>query len=264
LPPEAILSAWISAQQPIPCYRLRATAPSTSGKPKIVVHGAAMTAVDACETSRAEAWKINVGATALLAGLCAASHARLVYVSTDYVFDGRLGGYRESDGLSPLGVYAQTKAAGELAARTICENTVVTRTSVPFGPYAHVKKDFVRWLREELQANKRVSIVRDQVSNPTYAPDLARMIVRLAISEFKGIVHTAGATSLSRLDFAQRIAREFKLDESLIDAIDTSNLKQAAPRPLNAGMSVQLAFELGLEPLAVEQALHHLRARLEL
>lgn len=232
-------------------------------KPRIVIHGAAMTAVDACETERSAAWAVNVDATAHIARLCQQHGARLVYVSTDYVFDGKRGQYTEDDGLSPLGVYAVTKAAGELAARSLCRDHVVARTAVPFGPFAHVKKDFVRWLRDELTAGRPVRIVRDQISNPTYAPDLARMLVQLCDGSFQGTVHTCGATSLDRFELAQRIARTFALRADLMTPILTSDLKQAAPRPLDAGMSVARANSLGLQPLSIDEALLKLRKRLE-
>jgi dTDP-4-dehydrorhamnose reductase len=176
-------------------------------------------------------------------------------VSTDYVFDGRSGPYHEGSPLSPLGVYAVTKATGELAVRTLAKDWAIARTSVPFGPFAHVKKDFVRWLRDELTAKKPVRIVTDQISNPTYAPDLARMIVQIAETDFSGILHTTGATALSRLDFAREIAQAFGLDAALITAIQTRDLQQASPRPLDATMCVDKAKQLGFLPKTIGEAL---------
>src|SRR5262249_28961101 len=159
----------------------------------------------------------------------------------------------ESSGIRPRGVYAMTKAAGELAVQSLCDDFVVARTSVPYGPFPHVKKDFVRWLRDELAAKRPVRIVSDQISNPTWILDLARMIVELVARAFRGVVHTGGATQTSRLDFARLIARVFALDASLIQPIVTADLKQAAPRPLDASLSLELADKLGLNPMSLEQ-----------
>jgi dTDP-4-dehydrorhamnose reductase len=232
-------------------------------RPRVIVHGAAMTAVDLCETEREKAWRINVEATATLANAATATAAKIVYVSTDYVFDGRSGPYGEASPLSPLGVYAATKAAGELAVRTQAKDWAIARTSVPFGPFSHVKKDFVRWLRDELAASKPVRIVTDQISNPTYAPDLARMIAQIVDTDFRGVLHTSGATSVSRFDFGVEIARVFGLDASLIAPIRTSELQQAAPRPLAAAMCVDKAEQLGFSPKSITEALQVLQADLQ-
>ncbi len=209
----------------------------TRVQPSAVIHTAAMTAVDACETERTMAWATNVEATAHLARACERVGARLIHVSTDYVFDGRTGGYNEDSPLSPLGVYAQTKAAAELAVRTLCTRFVIARTAVPFGPYPVPRKDFVRWLRDELVARRPVRIVTDQISSPTYTPDLARMLISLCEATAVGVAHTCGATSLSRYDFACLVCRELGLDETLIQPIVTADLQQRAPRPRDASLA---------------------------
>jgi dTDP-4-dehydrorhamnose reductase len=228
-------------------------------RPRVVIHGAAMTAVDLCESEREQAYRVNVEATATMARAANLVSAKLIYVSTDYVFDGATGGYGEGSPLSPLGVYAVTKAQGELVVRTLAKDYAITRTAVPYGPFSHVKKDFVRWLREELAAKRPVRIVTDQVSNPTYAPDLARMLHQVAETRFSGVLHLAGATSVSRFDFAQAIAKAFLLDAALIQPIRTRDLQQAAPRPLDASLTVEKAAQLGFQPLALDAALRALK-----
>ncbi|MCC6805872.1 MAG: SDR family oxidoreductase [Deltaproteobacteria bacterium] len=228
--------------------------------PRVIMHGAAMTNVDGCEAQREAAWRVNVEATAHLAALSETLGAHLIYVSTDYVFDGRSGSYDETSLLSPLGIYALTKAAGELSVRTHASQWAICRTSVPFGPFTHVKKDFVRWLRDELTAKKPVRIVTDQISNPTYAPDLARMLVQVADTGYTGVLHTAGATSLSRFELATTIAKTFGLDAALIQPIKTADLRQASPRPLDGSLSVHKARSLGFQPKTIDEALAILKA----
>ena len=231
-------------------------------KPAAILHCAAMTAVDRCESEGALAWATNVVPTLQLAEWCAATGARFVYVyvSTDYVFGGTPGPHRESDGIEPLSVYAKTKAAGELAALSVNRASVIARTAIPFGNMAHVKKDFVRWLVGELQARRPVKASSDQLSCPTYVDDLARTLLLLADSTFGGVVHTAGRTGLSRFDFAQLIARVWELDASLIAPWVTSDLRQTAPRPLDARLDVSLALSLGAPLHTLEKGLVAVRA----
>ncbi len=228
--------------------------------PTAIIHCAAMTAVDKCESEGALAWATNADATLQLAGWAAKNDTRFLYVSTDYVFSGRQGPYREGDGIGPLGVYAKTKAAGELAALSVHPRAIIARTSIPFGNLAHVKKDFVRWLTSELQDKRPVRIVTDQLSCPTLVDDLAKSLLLLLDSSFSGVVHTAGRTGLSRFDFAQLIARVRGLDASLISPVTTADLKQPAARPLDARLDVALALSLGCPLRELEPALRALPA----
>jgi len=231
-------------------------------RPTVIVHAGAFTHVDRAESQRAEAWDVNVAATESLARFCQTEGSRFIFVSTDYVFDGQEGKYSEESPINPRGVYAVTKAAGELATQAATENHLIVRTAVPYGPWPLPKKDFVRWLRGELTERRRVRIVTDQISNPTWVPDLARMLLTLIQlhQEERGTLHLAGTDSLSRFDFAMQIADAFGLDASLIEPIATIELRQAAPRPLNASLNVNRAKALGLEPLGVGDPLKQLVA----
>ena len=207
--------------------------------PDAVIHAAALTNVDACERERDLAQAINTDGAANVADTCAARGIRLVHLSTEYVFDGTAGPYRESDPVHPLGWYAKTKEAGERAVMATAGNWAVARTTIIYGYASHRRPDFVRWLIGHLREGKRASIVHDQIGSPTLADNLAQMVVALAQSDVQGIYNTVGADVLSRLDFAQQIARAFDLDASLIDPISTAELGQAAPRPLKAGLLME-------------------------
>jgi dTDP-4-dehydrorhamnose reductase len=204
--------------------------------PEAVIHAGAFTNVDAAERDRDAAQATNATGTGNLARACAARGIRLVYLSTEYVFDGTAGPYRETDPVNPRGWYAQTKEAGERAVMAAGGNWAIGRTTVVYGYAAHVRANFVLWLLGQLKSGQRVRIVDDQIGSPTLADNLAEMVIALASSDAGGIFNTAGADVLSRLDFSKQIADTFGLDASLIDPTTTAALRQAAPRPLKAGL----------------------------
>ena len=207
-------------------------------RPDAVIHAGAFTNVDAAERDQDTALAINAAGTANLAQACAERDIRLVYVSTEYVFDGTAGPYRETDDVHPLGWYAKTKEAGEQAVMVSGGNWAIGRTTVVYGYARHVRANFVLWLVGKLKAGERVNIVDDQIGSPTLAENLAQMLLALAGSDVSGVFHTAGSEVVSRLEFSRQIAETFGLDASLIDPITTAQLGQAAPRPLKAGLLV--------------------------
>jgi len=207
-----------------------------AARPDAVIHAAALTNVDACERERELASAINTDGAANVARACAARDIRLVHLSTEYVFDGQAGPYRETDPVHPLGWYAQTKEAGERAVMAAGGRWTIARTTIIYGYAAHRRPDFVRWLIGRLRDGQRAPIVHDQIGSPTLADNLAEMVLALARSDVGGVFNTVGADVLSRLDFARQVAAVFDLDASLIDPITTAELDQPAPRPLKAGL----------------------------
>jgi dTDP-4-dehydrorhamnose reductase len=205
-------------------------------RPDAVVHAGAYTNVDGAEREREAAWASNAEATGILARASAARGIRLVYLSSEYVFDGTAGPYRETDSVNPQGWYAQTKLAGEQAVSAAGGSWAIARTTVVYGYAPHVRSNFVLWLMGELRAGRRVRIVEDQVGSPTLAENLAEMVLELAHSRENDVFNTAGSDVISRLDFSRQIAATFDLDAGLIDPVTTAELAQAAPRPLRAGL----------------------------
>ncbi|MCC6179145.1 MAG: dTDP-4-dehydrorhamnose reductase [Chloroflexi bacterium] len=204
--------------------------------PDAVIHTAALTDVDGCERERDAAEAINAGGAGNVARGCAERGIRLVHLSTEYVFDGAAGPYREDDPINPLGWYARTKAEGEQAVRAAGGSWAIARTTVLYGYAPHVRANFVLWLVGKLRAGERVRIVEDQIGSPTLADNLADMTLALARTNAVGVFNTVGADVLSRYEFARRIAAAFDLDASLIEPIPTASLNQLAPRPLRAGL----------------------------
>lgn len=216
----------------------RVTAVIAAAAPDVVVHTAALTDVDGCERAPDRARAINVEGTANVADACARAGARLVQLSTEYVFDGRAGPYEEGDPPNPLGVYARTKLESERVVAARCADWAVARTTVLYGYAPNVRPNFVLWLLDQLARGQRVRVVADQIGSPTLANNLAEMVLALAMGGSQGVYHTVGRSRLDRYRFARLAAEVFGLDANLIDPVTTAELNQPAPRPLGAGLSV--------------------------
>ena len=238
-------------------------------RPGFVLHAAAMTNVDACEYERERAYAINVACTDSIAHACAIVNARLVYVSTDYVFDGsdeQPGPYTEYAPVHPLNYYGLTKLQGEQAVQKRCEGSTgwaICRSTVIYGQTSGTRMNFVLWLIRELRAGHTVYVVKDQLSTPTLADHLASMLIAVGLRGKNGIYHTAGADYLDRLSFAQHVADVFALDASLLQPITTADLQQAALRPLRGGLLCnRIKTELGIQPLPIHSGIDIVRSQL--
>ncbi len=235
--------------------------------PNAVVHCAAESKVEACEADRAAAWAVNVDATALLARLCHQHGARLVFLSTDFLFDGAAGPYAESDRPAPLNHYGRTKLAAENALRTSkLRRWAVVRTSLVFGAGEGVRRlNLATLVARELAAGRPFDAATDQLRTPTYAPDLAEGLGRIVRFGKDGVFHLAGREALSAYDFARRAAEAFGLDAGLVRPTTTAELHPDATRPLRAGLVILRAeAELGFRPRPLDAALADLAARLGL
>ncbi len=235
----------------------------SSFHPDVMLNAAAVTNVDWCEEHREEAWKVNVSGVENLVEAARKVGAPLIHVSTDYVFDGKHGPYREDDRPNPISYYGKTKLAAENAIRIGEIHYAIVRTIVLYGHGMNVKKNFALWVLESLTAQKPIRCVDDQISNPTYVSDLALAMVRIMERNKSGIYHVCGSERVSRYEFAQRIADVFKLDKALIERVRTADLHQPAARPLVTGfITTKAEEELGLSPLNITQGLSMLKQEL--
>jgi dTDP-4-dehydrorhamnose reductase len=231
--------------------------------PNFIMNAAAFTDVDGSETQRETCWRINVTGVENLIYAAQKVQARLIHVSTDYVFDGKSGPYCEDDRPNPLGFYARSKFAGENALINSEASYAIARTMVLYGTGYEIRPNFVRWLIEQLRNGKSVRIADDQFGNPTLASELAQALRVLAESGRKGVYHISGSELIDRYHFAVKIAETFELEARLIQPIKTQDLKQASLRPLCSGFDISKAVaELGIAMSGVVGGLQKFKAEL--
>jgi dTDP-4-dehydrorhamnose reductase len=209
-------------------------------QPEAVVHTAALANVDYCETHPEEAWEVNVAATETLAQAIAGLDCKLVYISTDYVFDGVVGMYTEDDEPNPLNHYAYTKLKGEEVVAGCTTDHLIIRTSI-YGWNIQDKFSFAEWILDRLARGQRVPIVSDQYFTPILVNHLARAIFDMLESGAGGLYHVAGVERCSKLSFARTIARVFGCDPQFLDPVTTASLALKAARPLDPSLDVSKA-----------------------
>jgi len=224
-------------------------------KPDRIIHLAAMTGVDLCETEQELATQINTKATEILAKQAAKQNIFFLYVSTDYVFDGINGMKKEDDTPNPLGFYGQSKLEGEFTLNKLASSWCIARTSTPFGIH-HKKKSFPLWVKENLESKKEIPILVDQFTSPTYVPNLSKMLIEIATRQITGIIHLAGATRISRYNLAELVADKLSLDKKLLISTKIDEMDWKAQRPKDSSLDVSLATEiLNEKPQKIEQSL---------
>lgn len=238
-------------------------------RPDVCVLSAAMTNVERCEDEPARAEAVNARAPAAVATACREVGARTVHLSTEYVFSGTAGPYREEDPPQPVSVYGRTKLEGEQAVLAADPRNLAVRTTVVFS-HDPAGMNFVMQLRAKLTAGERMRVPADQVSSPTYAPDLAAALADLcarpALSLPPGtpapqVLNVVGPDVLDRFAFAVRAARALGLPETLLEPVATAALGQKAPRPLRAGLTVERLASLGIRLRGVDAAMADVAAR---
>jgi len=229
-------------------------------KPDVIVNTAAMTNVDLCEVEKETAWKVNAEGAKNIAEACSKSGAFLVQVSTGYVFDGEKGSYDEGEEPNPIGYYGYTKLKGEQFVESNIDEWCIARTDVIFGWGRPNRPNFATWVIENLEKKAIIKTVTDQYNSPTLNTNLAEMIVEVAERKTKGILNLAGASRISRLDFAKKISETFNLDEKLIYPVKTEELNWKAKRPKDSSLNVSKAQRLLLhKPLSIDEALKTLK-----
>jgi len=229
-------------------------------RPNAVIHAAAETNVDKCETQKEHAWNVNVKGTRNVAEACDEVGAKLVHISTDYVFDGEKGHYKEEDNPNPISYYGLTKLEGERQVVAHCRNYAILRTSVLYGWHPW-KQNFATWVISQLRQNKEISVVEDHYNTPTLADNLAEMIPEVLQRGLKGLYHASGSERISRYEFAKKIAESFQLDSSLIKPAKMSQLLAwIAKRPRDSSLSTdKIRKQLRTRPLNITEGLERMK-----
>lgn len=232
-------------------------------RPDLIVDTAALHDVDRCEEDRERAWQVNAAATAALASAAHAHGGRYLFVSTDFVFDGARGRYRESDTPAPVNYYGVTKVAGEKGTLDADANNQVVRPSVIYG-WDSTRMNFATWLLTSLRDRKEVRIVTDWYGSPTWADDLARAVLRLLKVPAGGAFHLAGPDRLSRYEFALRLAKAFRLEANLIKPVTAAEFARKAARPMDSSLVNVRAAEHGIHGTSVEEGLKQMHSQQDL
>jgi dTDP-4-dehydrorhamnose reductase len=232
-------------------------------KPDVVVHAATLTDVDKCELNKELAWKVNVEGTKNIVEAAKTTGSFLIYISTDYVFSGDTGRYKETDLPNPINYYGVTKLKAEEIVKTQKEY-FIARPSVMYGSTpAAGKVNFALWIIENLRKGEHVKIVTDQWNTPTLNSNLAEMTLEVVERKLTGIYHLCGATRLSRFEFAEQIADVFGLDSGLIDKVLSSQFTLSAKRPMDSSLDTSKAQQtLQHKPLEMDMALKQLKLEL--
>jgi len=224
-------------------------------KPDIIIHLGAMTDVELCETEKELASKINTNATEILALESEKQNAFFVYMSTDYVFDGKAGMKKEEDEPNPINFYGKSKLDGEKVFKKITTPNIIVRTSTPFG--MHSKKiSFPIWIKKNLELKKEMSVLIDQYTSPSYIPNISKMIIEIVERKITGIIHLAGDTKISRYDFAIHIAKAINMNQQFLKPTKMMQMNWKAQRPIDSSLDVTKAKKiLEHKPEKIEKSL---------
>src|SRR5262245_45926516 len=204
-------------------------------RPEVVIHCAARPSVDWCELNPDEARSINLSPVKLLAEKCARLGVKVVFLSTDYVFDGASGPYTETDETNPINVYGRLKLEAEQAITSWTDDYLIVRTTNVYG-FDPESKNFLMALLPKLARGERVRVAIDQFGNPTMVKDLCSVVKELISRECVGTFHVAGPDLVNRAEWLRKAASAFGFHPGLVTGAVTGDLDQPAPRPKRSGL----------------------------
>lgn len=211
----------------------------SSYHPEVIIHCAAYTAVDAAETDTDGAYKVNAVGTRNVVVAAEKVGAKLIYISTDYVFDGQsTTPYQEYDDTNPQSVYGKSKRAGEWLVQSLCSRWFVVRTSWVYGLHGN---NFVKTMLKLGQEKPKLQVVHDQKGSPTYTVDLALFLIELMGTEMYGVYHASNRGECTWYEFTQAIFEEAQTVvgvsiQAELEPCTTENFPRPAPRPVNSVM----------------------------
>ena len=206
----------------------------TNYMPDAIIHCAAYTAVDKAEDEPELCYKVNYEATKNIVEICKEINAKLLYISTDYVFDGTKDGFYEvDDETNPINIYGKSKLLGEKAVQKILKKYFIVRISWVFGEHGN---NFVKTMLRLGKEHKEINVVSDQYGSPTYTADLAKLLVEMIKTEKYGIYHATNEGVCSWAEFAEEIFKIAKMDVN-VNYITTAEYRTRAKRPLNSKLS---------------------------
>lgn len=225
--------------------------------PDTVINTAAMTNVDACESDKELCWDLNVNAVKYQIKAAEKHQSHYIHLSTDFVFDGEAGPYKETDQPNPLSYYGESKYEAEKLVQQANTKWSIARTIIVYGMVEDMSRsNIVLWAKEALEKGNPLTIVDDQFRSPTLAEDLAMGCWLIAEKQATGIYHISGKDVMSIIELVNRVADFYGLDKSIISPIKSSSLNQAAKRPPRTGFILDKAInDLGYSPCSFEEGL---------
>ncbi len=233
----------------------------------VILHLAAKTDVDGCELDKflgekGETWKINVEGTRNIVKACEETNKKLIYISTDFVFDGvnpPAGGYSEEDIPNPINWYAQTKYEGEKTVQAAKAPWIIARIASPYRARFE-RSDFARTILKRLRNNGKINAVTDHIFNPTFIDDVACALDVLIGSNSQGIFHIVGSQSLTPYNAALLIAKTFGFDQNLISKTTREEFfKDRAQRPFQLWLKNDKIEKLGIKMKTFEEGLKNIK-----
>lgn len=223
-------------------------------KPEAVIHTAAHSQPNFCQTHPEESHAINVTASCNIAGLCADNSIPCAFTSTDLVFDGLNAPYRETDAVCPVNLYGEQKTIAEAGMLERYPMTAVCRMPLMFGAATPTAKSFIQPFIQTLQAEKELNLFIDEFRTPVSGTSAAKGLL-LALEKINGIIHLGGKERISRYDFGQILVEVFQLTATRLKSCRQQDVKMAAPRPTDVSLDSSKAFALGYQPLSVREEL---------
>ena len=218
-------------------------------KPDVIIHAGAMGKPDECEQNQMKAYMVNVEGTVHLLINAAEHKSFFVFVSTDFVFDGEKGMYKENDQRRPINYYGRTKMEAEDAVMDYEYDWSIVRTVLVYGKPQTGRDNILTIVKNKLEKGENYSVFNDQVRTPTYAEDIANSITTIIEKRATGIFHISGEDILTPYEMAIKAAELLGLDPSLIKKVTAVEMAQPAKRPLKTGFNIEkVKKELGFKP----------------
>jgi dTDP-4-dehydrorhamnose reductase len=225
-------------------------------QPRAVIHAGAMSKVDECEQHQWQAYHVNVEGTLNLLLNAADQKCFFVFISTDFIFDGNKGMYKEEDQAAPVNFYGKTKLEAEEAIKEYEYDWAIVRTILVYDKPHSAKDNILTLVKKKLEKGEEYKVVSDQIRTPTYVEDLAKGIALVIEKKATGVYHIGGMDVLSPFDMACRTADYLGLDRTLIKEVTAANFSQLAKRPLKTGFNIEKAkIELGYQPVSFQEGL---------
>ncbi|MBE9200738.1 MULTISPECIES: NAD(P)-dependent oxidoreductase [unclassified Nodularia (in: cyanobacteria)] len=225
--------------------------------PNAVIHTAAGSQPNYCQTHPQETQTINVTASCNIAGLCADYAIPCAFTSTDLVFDGLNAPYKETDSVSPVNTYGEQKVMAEIGMLERYPMTAVCRMPLMFGRETPTAKSFMQPFIQTLKEGKELKLFTDEFRTPVSGITAAKGIL-LALEKINGYIHLGGKERISRYDFGKLLVEVFQLPETGLKSCQQQDVKMAAPRPADVSLDSAKAFALGYQPLSIKTELERI------